>query len=128
MLTSSAKSKGRRLQYWTCQKISEITGFPWGTSGQDKPIESRPMGQHGADVRMEDAVRAVFPFSVECKNQESWSIFQWIEQAKENCLAGTDWLLVLKKNKIPPVVVLDAECFFKLVQKAIKREEKSEQA
>lgn len=121
----SAKAKGRVLQQWTCEQISKLTGYEWG---QDKPIESRPMGQSGLDVRMESQVRAAFPFSVECKWQESWSVPAWIKQAKQNQVEGTDWLLVIKRSRENPVVVLDAELFFRLLTKyeLIERKKKRE--
>lgn len=112
----SAKAKGRNLQKWSCKKISELTGFEWGSSGDDKPIESRPMGQSGTDVRMESQVRALFPFSVECKFQESWAVHSWIEQAKENQAEGTDWLLICKRSRKPPVVIMSAVKFFEILE------------
>ena len=113
---SSAKAKGRDLQHWTCMKIAELTGYEWGSSGEDKPIESRPMGQHGCDVRMESQVRKAFPFSVECKRQESWSVMSWIEQAKKNQMVDTDWLLVIKRSNKAPVIIMDAARFFVLLK------------
>jgi len=113
----SAKGKGRRLQKWVCKKISELTGFEWGSSGDDKPIESRPMGQSGTDVRMESQVRIAFPFSVECKWQETWNVPAWIEQAKENQVEGTDWLLICRRSRKPPIIVMDAMKFFEILKK-----------
>lgn len=84
-------------------------------------IASREMGQPGTDVRLIGEAKERFPFSVECKNQEVWSVPAWIEQAKSNQAPGTDWLLVLKKNRIPPVVIMDAERFFTLL-KRLRRE------
>jgi hypothetical protein len=74
------------------------------------------MGQHGADVRMESQVVKRFPFSVECKAQESWAIPHWIEQAKENKMKGTEWLLICKRSRQKPIVVMDADAFFVLLQ------------
>jgi hypothetical protein len=115
MRPQSAKAKGRSLQKWVCEKIAEVTGFE---CGRDKPIESRPMGQAGADVRLERSVLNKFPFSVECKFQERWSVQKWIEQAKANEAEGTKWLLVCKQSRKQPVVILDAEAFFEIVKKA----------
>jgi len=120
MKTSSAKAKGRRLQQWACTQVSRVTGFAWGGADEDAPISSRPMGQPGTDVRLESQVQAVFPFSVECKYQETWSIPAWIVQAKANQKPGTDWLLVIKRNRMLPVVVVDARVFFNLLEKGKK--------
>lgn len=111
---ASAKDKGRRLQKWSCEQIANLTGFEWG---HDCPIESRPMGQNGVDVRMEKRVLKMFPYSIECKAQENWSIPAWIEQAKDNLLPDTDWLLIVRKSRKEPIAIMDAEVFFKLLQK-----------
>ena len=115
--TRSAKNKGLRLQKWVMEKISKITGIK---SGKDELLSSRPMGQTGTDIILIGEAKSKFPFSVECKNQETFHLTQWIEQAKANEANGTDWLLVIAKNRFNPVVVLDAEAFFKIYEKVIK--------
>jgi hypothetical protein len=110
----AAKSKGRELQKWVCEKVAELTGL---SHGPDEPISSRPMGQSGTDVRLDTVACTLFPFSVECKRCESWAVHQWIEQAKQNQMPDTDWLLVAKRNRKPPVVIIDAEVFFRLLKK-----------
>ncbi len=111
----AAKAKGRRLQQWVCQKISELTGFEWGGNDEDRPIQSRPMGQSGTDVRLESQVLEVFPFSVECKAQETWRVDKWVKQAKQNIIPNTMWLLVIKKNREKPLVIMDGDDFFDLL-------------
>lgn len=111
--TKSAKAKGRRLQQWVAKKISELTGLP---CGKDQPIESRPMGQSGVDVRLDWRVKEIFPFSVECKSQETWSVPAWVRQARRNEAPGTDWLLFCKRSRERAVVVMDAEAFFGLMR------------
>ncbi len=110
--TSSAKAKGRELQKWTAQKISELLGLPWG---KDELIASREGAQSGTDVRLVGEAKMLFPWSVECKHQETWSLPAWIQQAKDNQEPGTDWLLVARKNRMKPIVVMDAERFFALL-------------
>lgn len=109
---SSAKAKGRSLQQWVCQKISDLLGIEWG---KDELIASREMGQAGTDIRLMGEAQERFRFSVECKNQERWSVLAWIEQAKQNQKEGTDWLLVIRKNRIDPVIVMDANRFFDIL-------------
>lgn len=119
--TASAKAKGRALQQWVCQQISDLLGIPWG---KDALIASREMGQSGTDVRLIGKAQEEFPFSVECKWQESWSIPAWIKQAKENQKEGTNWLLFVKRSRQAPIVIMDAEQFFKLLGR-IRDAEKS---
>ena len=110
---SSAKAKGRRLQQLVAEKISKLTGIPFG---KDELIESREMGQSGVDIKLIGEAREKFPYSVECKAQETWSVHSWIEQAKTNVMPGTEWLLVCKKSGKQPVAVIDLETFFRLLK------------
>ncbi len=111
--TSSAKAKGRNLQQWVCQKISELLDIPWG---KDEMIASREASQTGTDVRLVGEAKTRFPFSIECKWQESWSVPAWIKQAQDNQGENTDWLLIMKRSREKPVVVMDAEKFFELMK------------
>lgn len=116
----SRKSKGRRLQQWVAQKISELLQIPWG---KDELISSREMGQSGTDVRLIGEAKKRFKFSVEAKNQENWAIPAWIKQAKSNQNEKTDWLLFIKKNRHEEIVVMDAKAFFRLCKKAFGKGE-----
>jgi len=111
MKTSSAKSKGRRLQQDVAKKISELTGFE---CGKDCDIESRPMGQTGCDVRLSSDVKKVFDYHVECKNQETFSIPAWVEKLRKE---SDKWLLVVAKNRWKPIIVLDMDLFFEILKK-----------
>lgn len=115
---SSAKAKGRNLQQWACQKISDLIGLAWG---KDEHISSREGGQAGVDVRLVGEAKQLFPFSVECKNHKTWRMKEWIDQASSNQMPNTYWLLILKKsdiikkNRIDNVVVMDANDFFEML-------------
>jgi len=113
MKTSSAKAKGRRLQQWVAKQISKITGLP---CGKDEVIESREMGQAGTDVKLYGLAKEKFPFSVECRNRETWSIPAFVEDAKKYKEKGTDWLLFVTKNRYGNLVVMDAEVFFDIYE------------
>jgi hypothetical protein len=112
---SSAKDKGREFQKWVARMISELTGIPWG---KDELIASREGAQSGTDIRLIGEAKKQFPFSVECKAQESWSVHEWINQAVENQEPGTDWLLFCRRGRkkgqpIRMVVIMDADAFFR---------------
>ncbi len=108
MLTSSAKSKGRRLQQWVRTLLVEKLDI------HPEDIESRPMGSSGEDLIMARAAREKFPFSVEAKNQESGNVWKAYEQAQANAKTYTP-IVVLKKNREKPLVVIDAEVFVDMV-------------
>ena len=109
MKTSSAKAKGRRLQ----QKFMQLLIEKLDIDPED--IESRSMGAGGEDLIMSKAARTKFPFSVECKNQERMNIWSAWEQANNN-KGIYQPLVVIKKNGVPPLVVLDAENFLEYVK------------
>ena len=109
----SAKAKGRRLQQWFCQRISDYLGIPWGP---DELIASREGCQNGTDVRLIGDALNRFKYSCECKNQENWAVHQWIEQAKTNQIEGTDWLICAKRSRHKPVIIMDVDAFFNLIK------------
>lgn len=111
---SSAKAKGRSFQQWVCQQISDLLDIPWGA---DELIASREMGQSGTDVRLIGEAAKRFPYAIECKWQETWSLPAWIKQAKSNQKKGTDWLLFAKRSRESPIVVMEADHFFKLLRR-----------
>ena len=123
MKSRSRKNKGKRLQNWICEKLSYITGIPWG---KDELIASREIGQNGCDVRLIGKAKELIPFSIEAKNQEKWKIPEYIEQAKSNMYEGTNWIVVCKKNRVDPIVIMDAETFFKLLKRNIELEKENE--
>lgn len=107
MNTSSAKAKGRRLQQWVRDKLIESLDI------HPEDIESRSMGAGGEDLIMARAARAKFPHSIECKNVEKLNVWQAYEQASENS-GDYEPIVVMKKNGKKPLIVVDAEYYFKL--------------
>jgi len=78
-------------------------------------IESRSMGAGGEDLIMSKAARNKFPYSIECKNQEKLNIWSAWDQANSN-KGLYDPIVVIKKNGVNPLVVLDAENFLDYVK------------
>ena len=109
MKTSSAKAKGRRLQ----QKFMQLLIEKLEIDPED--IESRSMGAGGEDLIMSKAARNKFPYSIECKNQEKLNIWSAWDQANAN-KGVYDPLVVIKKNGVQPLVVLDAENFLDMIR------------
>ena len=110
MKTSSAKAKGRKLQQWFANVLVEGLGL------DRDDLESRPMGSQGEDIILGKQSREIFPYSVECKNQEAVNVWKAYEQASENC-KGYEPLVVIKRNRHKPLVVVDAEHCVELQKK-----------
>ena len=107
MKVQSAKAKGRRFQQWVRNKLIEILNI------HPEDIESRSMGAGGEDLIMARAAREKFPYSIECKNQESINVWKSYEQAQENS-GDYEPIVVLKRNKSKPLVLVDADYFVRL--------------
>jgi len=110
MKTSSAKAKGRNLQKWVVSKLIEHLQL------DEEDLESRPMGSSGEDIIMGKLSRQKFPYSVECKNQEKVNVWEAYAQAEQNC-KGYEPVVVIKRNRTKPLVLVDAEHFVELCNK-----------
>ena len=114
MKPSSAKNKGRRLQQWVRDLILE--NF---TDLEPDDVRSTSMGAGGEDLQLSPAARRHFPYSVEAKNVEKLNVWNAYEQAEANS-GKHEPILIMKKNRKKPLVVLDAEAFMELVKRADK--------
>lgn len=122
---ASRKAKGRNFQYWVANKLASLLGVEFNQQDDLCPIHSREMGQAGADVFIRERVLYdKFPFDIECKNQEKISVYNYIDQAKENTKEGRNWLVFHKKNHSKPIAILDAEVFFQIIEENIQLKEK----
>ena len=110
MKTSSAKAKGRKLQQWMRNLLIEKLEV------HPEDIESRSMGAGGEDLIMARAAREKFPLSIECKNQEKVNVWEAYKQAEDNS-GNYEPVVVIKRNKVKPLVVVDAEYFVSLFDK-----------
>ena len=110
MKTQSKKAKGRRLQQWVRDLLIEKLEV------HPEDIESRSMGAGGEDLIMSRAAREKFPYSIECKNQESLNIWKSYEQAQQNS-GNYEPIVVIKRNNVKPLVLVDADYFVELHKK-----------
>lgn len=102
MKTSSCKAKGRSLQNLVATELNKMSKERFDAEAFYPAI----MGESGKDIKMDIMMATVFPWDVECKNQENWSIPQWWKQAVANTEEGRKPLLVIKKNRQEPLVVM----------------------
>jgi hypothetical protein len=103
---ASAKNKGRAAQKQVRQHLIEVLGI------DPLDIESRSMGASGADLILSKAAREKFPYAVEVKNQERLNIWDaWKQSETNGQKEGLTPLLVIRRNRQKPLVVLDLEDF-----------------
>ena len=113
MKASSAKAKGRRLQDSIVDALMEHF------QGQLEDGDLRPaiMGESGTDIKRSPLAKRLFPYAIECKNQEKLNIWSALKQAEENCSNGDAPLLAFKRNRSETYIALRLEDFVKLLEK-----------
>ena len=101
MKPRSAKNKGKRLQ----NKVRDLILEKFNQLEPDD-VRSVTMGDSGEDILLSPAARRLFPFSVECKNQEKLNIWSALEQAEDN--SGNHIpLVIFKRNRTKTYAVLE---------------------
>lgn len=117
ILPSSAKAKGRNWQYKVAGDIADACGVEF-SQDDEAEVSSRPMGQHGADIILRGRARRMFPWSVECKAQETVRLDDWVRQAMMN--AGESPFVIAVHTKALPrdVAVLEWGDFLSLFRRA----------
>ena len=108
MKPRSAKNKGKRLQNQVRDLILEKF-----QQLEEDDVRSTTMGDSGEDVLLSPFARKLFPFSIECKNQEKLNIWEAYNQACDNA-GHYEPIVVIKRNNQKPLVLIDAEYFMVL--------------
>lgn len=111
MRVSSKKAKGRVLQ----QLVRNLFREQFNGVLENGDIESRQMGGAGEDICLSPSAKKLIPFDIECKNQENISIWSAIEQAENNSTSDRIPMVVFKKNRKQPYVIVSLDNFMKLV-------------
>lgn len=110
---SSRKAKGRTLQNFVHNNI--LLNFP---TLEDGDVKKAIMGESGIDIKLSPHARRIFPYGIECKNTEKINIWSAINQCEDNAIKEKlTPLLVIKRNRTDPHVVLKWDDFIKLVKK-----------
>ena len=112
MKTRSAKNKGKRLQ----NKVRDLILEKFKQLEEDD-VRSTTMGDSGEDILLSPAARRLFPYSVECKNQEKINIWSALEQAEENSGKHTP-LVIFKRNRSKTYAVLEFDELLKLLNES----------
>lgn len=113
MRPQSAKAKGRNLQKSVRDELLKRA-----PSLTENDIRSTSMGASGVDIQMSEAALKIYPFAIECKNQENIQIWAALNQAEENRGKHTP-LLIFKRNRSTTYVALTLEDFLNLTEKKV---------
>lgn len=116
MKTSSCKAKGRKFQN---DIVSELLKTFQGVLEEDD-ITSRSMGCQGTDILLSPQAKKYINYSIEAKNQETIKLYDWWEQTVKNTSQDTKPLLILRKNRKPPLVVMDLNEFLDILKSRIQ--------
>lgn len=110
MKPSSAKQKGRLGQQWIVKKLME-----YAPELEEGDIVSTSMGAPGEDVKLSPAARKIYPWQIESKNLAKIAVYDYYRQAASH--GPHEPVVVIKQNLAKPLVVVDAEYFFKNFRK-----------
>jgi len=116
MKPQSAKAKGRKLQ----QVVRDMI-LKYSPSLEIDDVKSTSMGAGGEDVQLSPAARRQYPVSIECKSRASFAFYKDYDQAVMNCPKDCEPTVVAKANHRNPVVIIDADWFFKNFPKRIRK-------
>ena len=110
MKTAVRKAKGRGLvlevKAWLHKMFPEFN---------DHDVIIPATSASGDDLLLSPELRAVFPYSVECKRQEGLAkVYGFMEQATKNCNTHTP-LVIMRSNHKEALVVMKLTDFEKLV-------------
>jgi len=111
MRTSSAKAKGQRLS----KEIKEVilSTFP---QLQQEDVNVVPSGVKGMDIWLSPIAQKLFPFAVEAKNQENARPWEWIKQAESNQKENLKPIVVFKRNREEPYIIISLKNFMEIVR------------
>ena len=101
MKPQSAKQKGRVLQ----QEIRDLILENFKELEPDD-VRSTSIGAPGEDILLSPLARKRIPFSMEAKNQQTTSIWEWIKQAESNA-KGHIPLVVFRRNRSKTYAVIE---------------------
>lgn len=99
----SCKAKGRRLAQYVKDtimlKAKDVTEFD---------INVVPSSVPGEDLWLSPQVRKQLPFTIECKNTETASVWSWIRQT-ENRVSNLIPLIVFSRNRSKVYALIEFE-------------------
>lgn len=110
MKARSAKAKGSRLEKDVAKTLRD--------AGLDKQASRMPLS--GAMEGFKSDIHTSLPMIIECKNQETWSPLNYMEQASRDAeITGKIPVVIMSKNRLPePMVMMKFGDWIEILQRA----------
>jgi Holliday junction resolvase len=106
----ACKTKGKAFE----RKVAELINQYFGSKARRTPSSGAIQDRFPGDIM--DLPPELDVFSIECKNQEKTSVFEWMKQAEQGArIAKKEPLLVFTKNNSPIYAMLSFEFFMYLM-------------
>ena len=115
----NAKRKGGQYERDIAKKFQSKYGVELKRTPQSGGFakKSDKADDYRGDITIVDTKQMLL-LHIECKNQKTWSLKQWLEQAEEDCPEGRTPIVVFHQhNSSRDYVCLSLEDFFNLVEK-----------
>jgi hypothetical protein len=111
MKTRSAKAKGKRLEQWVRDTILNYFVYL-----KEDDVRITIGAETASDIKLSEAGKQALPFSIECKNRETFkTLYSYFHQAAKNCHGIDIPLVILKMNREIPLALVDADYLLKLL-------------
>lgn len=123
----NAKRKGGQYERDIAKKFKTAYGVELKRTPQSGGFAKKASlaDDYRGDITIVDTTQMLL-IHIECKNQKSWQLKNWIEQAESDCPTGRTPIVVFHQhNSSKDYVCLSLEDFFKLVdkKKVVKKRE-----
>lgn len=115
----NAKRKGGQYERDIAKKFQKKYGVELKRTPQSGGFakKSDKADDYRGDITIVDAKQMLL-IHIECKNQKTWQLKQWIEQAEEDCPDGRTPIVIFHQhNSSKDYVCISLEDFFSLVEK-----------
>lgn len=115
----NAKRKGGQYERDIAKKFQKRYGVELKRTPQSGGFakKSEKADDYRGDITIVDTKQMLL-IHIECKNQKTWQLKQWIEQAESDCPEGRIPVVIFHQhNSSKDYVCLSLEDFFSLVEK-----------
>ena len=114
-MSKHSRIKGYNYQRTVAKLIGETFGLDWKEHAASTP-QSGGMKWKG-DIQKSPSLKSILPIHIECKNQKTWALRAWIEQAQSDCPPDEIPTVIFHQhNTSQDFIVLPLQDFLNLIK------------